>query len=384
MIDAGKGRNILAFSDSAGEFDERSCVVVVPRSDFRGHVTESCIEIEDGRFDVICSGSLLGIGYQEIESVSVGHKSDVELRPFDFEEFLWANGYGRDIADILLEQLVSGKPFTEAAMASLTERFGDFFVLGGMPAVVKQYLERKTFEGSLGLQKQILLDYEEDIQKYLNGLERTRVLSVFRAIAPQLAKENKKFQISKVARGARLREYSGCVEWLEKAGIVLRCSCLDFPELPIRGNVNPDKFKLYFLDTGLLIASLDPEAQDDLRANRNLGVYKGALYENFAASALVAQGLPLCYYRKEDGQLEEDFFARTADSLVPIEVKGGNGKAESLRVLIRNPRYSDIRFGIKLSRRNVGFENNVYTIPLFCAFLLRRFLKTAEGKFPEN
>ena len=244
-----------------------------------------------------------------------------------------------------------------------------------MPAVVSNHVAKKGFESSLAIQRQLLLDYEEDIQKYLKGLDRTRVLGVFRRIPAQLAKENKKFQISKVASGARSREYEGCVEWLENAGMILRCSALAFPELPIRGNEDLSRYKLYFHDTGLLVACLEDEVQGDLRANRNLGVYKGALYENFVASALAAQDYPLCYYKRDVGSLEENFFVRNADSLIPVEVKACSNRAKALKTLIGSDRYPDISFGIKFGNANVGFAGRVLTMPWFCAFRLRETLK---------
>ena len=331
---------------------------------------------EDGRFDVICSGSLLGISYKEIESVSVGSKMDVMMHSMDFEEFLWAKGYDQSIIDSIYEHVEKQIPFSEMEMDVFHRLFLDFCILGGMPAVVRSYIQTNTFEGTLAIQQQLLQDYEEDIQKYLEGLDRTRVLNIFRQIPVQLARENKKFQVSKVAHGARSKDYWGCVEWLENAGIINRCSCMNTPELPIRGNVNPEKFKLYFHDTGLLVASLDQEAQEDLRFNKNLGIYKGALYENFVGTALVAQGYDLCYYKKDNSTLEEDFFVRTTDSLVPVEVKAGNTKSKSLNMLVNGKGYEDIRFGLKLCAGNIGYENNIYTLPYFCAFVLRKWLKT--------
>ena len=331
---------------------------------------------EDGRFDVICSGSLLGISYKEIESVSVGSKMDVMMHSMDFEEFLWAKGYDQSIIDSIYEHVEKQIPFSEMEMDVFHRLFLDFCILGGMPAVVRSYIQTNTFEGTLAIQQQLLQDYEEDIQKYLEGLDRTRVLNIFRQIPVQLARENKKFQVSKVAHGARSKDYWGCVEWLENAGIINRCSCMNTPELPIRGNVNPKKFKLYFHDTGLLVASLDQEAQEDLRFNKNLGIYKGALYENFVGTALVAQGYDLCYYKKDNSTLEEDFFVRTTDSLVPVEVKAGNTKSKSLNMLVNGKGYEDIRFGLKLCAGNIGYENNIYTLPYFCAFVLRKWLKT--------
>lgn len=337
---------------------------------------------EDGRFDVVCSGSLLGLNYREIESVSVGNKWDVTLRALDFEEYLWACGYSENVADELLRQLVEQTPFSEGLLESFQAHFLRYCILGGMPAVVRAYVETQLFDATLRLQQQIIADYKEDFQKYLDGLERTRVLNVFLRVPAQLAQENKKFQVSKVAKGARSKDYWGCVEWLENAGIVLRCNAMTFPELPIRGNLDPDKFKLYFHDTGLLVASLDPETQQDLRENKNLGIYKGALYENFIASTLAAQGYDLCYYKREDSTLEEDFFVRTVNSLVPVEVKAGKNRSRSQTTLIKSDKYPDIRFGIKFSQNNTGFNGGVYTMPWFCAFLLKRFLKewTPEKK----
>ena len=134
---------------------------------------------------------------------------------------------------------------------------------------------------------------KEDIRKYAEGLDQTKIVSVYRNVPVQLAKENKKFQLSKIDKKARSREYMGCITWLEDAGVISVCYCLQYPELPLKGNYDDSKFKIYYPDTGLLIASLDEEAQEDLRANKNLGVYKGALYENFVAEAFVKQGLGL-------------------------------------------------------------------------------------------
>ena len=150
---------------------------------------------------------------------------------------------------------------------------------------------------------------------------------------------------------------------------------MSFPELPIRGNTDDSKFKVYFSDTGLLVASLDDEAQEDLRANKNLGVYKGALYENFAAEALVTQGYEPCYYKKENATLEEDFFIRSRNELIPVEIKGNTNKSKSLNQLISGKQYEDISHGIKFTTGNIGHNDPLYTFPCFCLFLLKRFMK---------
>lgn len=329
----------------------------------------------DGKYDVICSGSLLGIHYQKIHSNSVGYKTDYEMYSMDFEEFLWAKGYDdTQIAD-LLKHMILQKPFGQTQFEVYKKLFLDYCILGGMPAVVRQYIETNSFSNTLEIQNQIRLDYEEDIRKYAQGLEQTKIASVYRNIPVQLAKENKKFQYNKLGKNARSREYTGCIDWLKDAGVISICYCLHFPELPLKGNYDENKFKLYYPDTGLLISTLDEEAQDDLRANKNLGIYKGALYENFVAEAFLKQGLGLYYYKKENATLEEDFFVRTKDVLIPVEVKANKNSSKSLNQLISNKNYSDIHYGIKLGDSNIGFENNIYTFPYFCAFLLKRYLK---------
>ena len=252
----------------------------------------------------------------------------------------------------------------------------DYILLGGMPAVLRAYVTTQTFERTIQIQKQLLLDYQEDIQKYAEGLDKAKILAVFNHIAPQLAKENKKFQFSKIAKGARSREYFGCVQWLLDAGVISSCYCLNFPELPLKGNYDESKYKLYIADTGLLIAMLDDEASDDLRKNQNLGIYKGALYENFVAEALTKAGYDLYYYKSDSSTLEEDFFVRTANSLIPVEVKAGNTASKSLRTLIASDHYPAIASGIKFAHANIGKTETITTFPYFCAFLLKRYLKS--------
>lgn len=330
---------------------------------------------QDGRFDVICSGSMLGIHYNRIESNSVGYKTDYEMHSLDFEEFLWGKGYSEQEVEELLGHMKNLVPFNQVELSVYSGLFLDFCILGGMPAVVREYVEKGTFEGSLATQRQLLSDYEEDVRKYAQGVGQTRILNIFRQIPLQLAKDNKKFQISKVSSGARFKDYRGCIEWLEDAGIINVCHCMKYPELPLKGNFDETKYKIYFADSGLLVAMLDEEAQDDLRANRNLDVYKGALYENIVGEALSKSGYGLYYYKRENSTLEEDFFVRTAQALIPIEVKSTNGRSKSLRTLICDEKYEDIHYGIKLTGGNIGYDGRIYTFPYFCAFLLRRYLK---------
>lgn len=332
----------------------------------------------DGRFDVICSGSLMGISYNEIESNSVGYKEDYEMHSMDFEEFLWAMGYNDEFTADLLSHMLDVRPLSELQMDTLMSLFRDYVIIGGMPEVVSTYVRNKNFSGTLDIQRQLLKDYEEDITKYVEGLNKAKVKAVYNHISTFLAKENKRFQITKIARNARNRDYMGCVEWLADAGVVNVCYCLNQPELPLKGNYDPKMYKIYFKDTGLLIASLDEEAQEDLRANKNLGTYKGAIYENIVGDMLVKQGYRLFYYHSDRPALEMDFFIRDADSLIPVEVKANDGATASLNRLLNDDKYNDVKYGIKLGYRNIGFNGKFYTFPYFLTFLLRRFV--AESK----
>lgn len=332
----------------------------------------------DGRFDVICSGSLMGISYNEIESNSVGYKEDYEMHSMDFEEFLWAMGYNDEFTADLLSHMLDVRPLSELQMDTLMSLFRDYVIIGGMPEVVSTYVRNKNFSGTLDIQRQLLKDYEEDITKYVEGLDKAKVKAVYNHISTFLAKGNKRFQITKIARNARNRDYMGCVEWLADAGVVNVCYCLNQLELPLKGNYDPKMYKIYFKDTGLLIASLDEEAQEDLRANRNLGTYKGAIYENIVGDMLVKQGYRLFYYHSDRPALEMDFFIRDADSLIPVEVKANDGATASLNRLLNDDKYNDVKYGIKLGYRNIGFNGKFYIFPYFLTFLLRRFV--AESK----
>ena len=221
------------------------------------------------------------------------------------------------------------------------------------------------------------------------------------SISTFLAKDNKKYQITKIAKGARNREYIGAVDWLKEAGVINVCYCLNNVELPLKGNYDSDYYKLYYHDTGLLIASLDEEAQEDLRANKNFGTYKGAIYENVVGEMLRKSGYDgLYFYKRESPALEMDFFVRDANSLVPVEVKAASKRAQSqaclsyaereqarpkakakdnatasLNNLIKWESYPDVKYGIKLGYKNIGWNGQFYTFPYFLTFLLKRFLK---------
>lgn len=329
----------------------------------------------DKRFDVICSESMLGVNYKDIESNSVGNKQDYTMYSMDFEEFLWAKGYKEEQIEDLYTCMKNCKPLTTTQYDVMMMNFRDYMILGGMPAVVAKYIENKNFSGILTMQKQILKDYEEDIAKYAEGLDKARVLNAYRKVAVFLGKENKKFQVSKIVEGARNREYSGVADWLSDSGIVNISYCMEECALPLGGNYNPNNYRLYFADTGLLIASLDDEAQDDLRKNQNFNTYKGAIYENIVGDMLVKSGYKLYFYKNEKGTVEMDFFIRDANSLIPVEVKSNDNATASLNNLISSNQYKDIKYGIKLCNKNIGFNGKFYTFPYFMTFFLKRYLK---------
>lgn len=329
----------------------------------------------DNRFDVICSGSLMGLSYKEIESVSVGYKIDYDMYSLDFEEFLWALGYDQSYIEDLYNHMINLIPLSEVEYKVYLEKFHEYMVVGGMPSVVKEFINKKNYSGTLNMQKQILKDYEEDIIKYAEGLDKGRILNVYRKIPVFLGNENKKFMISKVAHGARRREYVGVTDWLLDSGIINVSYCMSSVSLPLRGNYDADNYRIYFMDTGLLVASLDEESSYDLRNNKNFNTYKGALYENIVGDMLKKSGYDLYFYRSDDSTIEVEYILRDADSLIPVDVKAKDGKPKSMIYLIESEKYSDIKYGIKLAEKNIGFTNGYYTFPYFLTFLLKRFLK---------
>lgn len=334
----------------------------------------------EGRFDVIASGSMLGVQYKNVASIPVGFKEDMDLDSMDFEEFLWAAGYTEDFVDDIYSRLRSLTALDEGLLSLMNRLFMDYCTLGGMPEIVSGYFARGTFEGVLAAQRQLMIDYRADVRKYAVGVDQTRILNVLDHVAPQLAKENKKFQISHVAKDARFKDYRGCVDWLKDAGIIRVCPAMGFPELPIKGNVDASRYKIYMADSGLLLGQLDDECQNDFRANRNLNTYKGGLYENIVAEALAKSGAELVYWKREDSTLEMDFFLRAAETLVPVEVKAGSARAKSLPTMIKSDHYPDVTWGVKLKKSNVGFENNILTLPQWAGFLLKRLIRDVESQ----
>ncbi len=328
----------------------------------------------DGRFDVICSGSLMGINYEEIESNSVGYKVDYEMYSLDFEEFLWAKGYNTEQIEDLYKCMKELKPLSNIQYEVMLDNFKEHMIVGGMPAIVSRFIENKNYNGIFEMQKQILLDYEEDITKYAGNLDKAKILNAYRKIKVFLGNENKKFQITKLAKNARNRDYISVIEWLNNSGIINVSYCMDTIVLPLSSNYNSENYRIYYGDTGLLIGSLDKESQEDLRLNRNFNTYKGAIYKNIIGEELVKSGFPLYFYKIDKPSIEIDFIIRDVNSIISIEVKANDNATPSLIKLIDDKKYNYIKYGIKLCNKNIGYNGKFYTFPYFLTFLLKRFL----------
>ena len=333
----------------------------------------------DKRFDVICSGSC-----SIKNDASIGYKKDITLYSLDFEEFLWAKGYDENIINTLMNNVLELKPYSDLVLDKMNSLFMEYILVGGMPKIVSTYIEQGNYSGIPNRQNQLYQDYLDDIRKYVEGLDASRVENMYLHVASQLGKDNPKFQITKLGHGARANQYEGCAQWLADAGVVNIGYCLNSLTLPLKGNENPNNYRIYFADTSLLVSSMDEDSRNDLLIDKNLGVYKGALYENFAAEALMKQGYELFFYRSDDSRTELDFLIRLKDNIVPIEIKANKGSARSLNAVIGDKKISEIKYGIKFSNNNIGVANNVLTLPFFTLFMLKRVITNMkDSQFEE-
>ena len=326
----------------------------------------------DGRFDVIATGSLLGVkGYgREPKSIPVGSETVIDMYALDFEEFLWANEIDDSVIKVLEQHLETE---TEVP-AVLHNRFRELILLytavGGMPEVVKTLVETKNLEKALQVQRDLIRSYEDDMVKHANREDKSKIRDCFLSVPKQLSKENKKFQYSVVKKGASASQYLGSLQWIEDAGIITRCYNLSTHELPLAGNANENVFKVYLRDSGLLVSMLEDGTQFDLLQG-NLQSYKGAIFENLVADIFGKMGRKLYYFHKDSG-LEIDFVIRYKGKCTPIEVKAKSGNAKSLKTLLKHPEKYHITQGIKLGDYNVGrSEGGILTLPVYMAFLLR-------------
>ena len=324
----------------------------------------------DGRFDVICTGSLLGVrGYgKEPKSVPVGYETVIDMFPLDFEEFLWANGITAPMISILEDCLKKESPVPEALHNRFRQLLLQYVVVGGMPEAVQLFIDTKQLGSVLRLQRDIIRSYEDDMIKYADKKDKGRIAECFQSIPKQLSKENKKFQYSVVRKGGTAAQYAGSLQWVEDAGIISRCYNLTLPELPLDGNAIEDIFKVYMKDTGLLISMLEDGTQFDVLQG-NLYGYKGAIFENLIADFFAKMGRKLYYYHKDSG-LEIDFVIRWRGECTLVEVKAETGNTKSATTILKHPEKYHVNQCIKLGNYNVGRSGKILTLPLYMGFLL--------------
>lgn len=332
----------------------------------------------DGRFDVIATGSLLGVrgygnsakakGGEGPDSVPVGYETVVNMYPLDFEEFLWANGISEAVIDSVKSCFEHETPVPVGVHKVMMELLYRYVIVGGLPEVVNCFLDTKNIELIYKTQRHLIAGYEEDMVKYADDADKSRIRECFESIPKQLAKENKKFQYAAVKKGGRSSLYLGSLQWLEDAGIVKRCYNTQITQLPLAGNAIEECFKVYTTDIGILVAMLDYGTQADILQGNLLG-YKGAIFENLVADFLVKSGQALYYFHKDSG-LELDFLVRYKGECVILEVKAKTGKAKSVATVLKNKQVYHVGKAIKLGQYNVGREGDILTIPLYMGFLI--------------
>lgn len=328
---------------------------------------------EDGRFDVIGTGSLPGVkGYgKQPKSIPVGSETVIEMHPLDFEEFLWANGITPQVIDMLKKCFDEEKPVPEALHEKMRQLILQYTVVGGMPEVVDTFVKTKQMNSVLALQRDIVRSYEDDMVKYADDKDKPLIKECFQSIPKQLSKENKKFQYSVVKKGGTASKFQGSIQWIEDAGIIARCYNLDLPELPLDGNAIDDIFKVYMQDTGLFVSTLEDGTQFDILQG-NLYGYKGAIFENLMADIFTKMGRKLYYYHKDSG-LEIDFVIRYKSGATLIEVKATTGNTKSTKTILAHPEKYHVAGAIKLGDYNVGRNEKMLTIPVYMGFLLNEF-----------
>ena len=335
----------------------------------------------DGRYDVIATGSLLGVkGYEQqgrngkkehSASIPVGYEDIVQMYPLDFEEFLWANGINGQVTETLRQCLESEEAVPALLHSRMEELLLHYTIVGGMPEVVNTFIETHNLSKVHCIQRRIIDEYEDDMMKYADASDKPNIRECFESIPKQLAKENKKFQYSVVKKNARATTYLGSLQWIEDAGIARRCYNLSTTSLPLDISAIDDCFKVYMCDTGLFVAMLEEGTSFDILQG-NLNSYKGALYENIMADILGKMGRRLYYFQKKSG-LEVDFVIRYKNACTILEVKAKGGKTKSSDTILRHPETYNVEQCIKFGKYNVGRpapDSPILILPLYMAFLL--------------
>ena len=340
---------------------------------------------EDGRFDVLATGSLLGVqGYgdekkkkrrQQIaqkepgtNSVPVGSEDIVEMYPLDFEEFLWANKISNEVIEALRKCYREERPVPAGIHTALRQLLNLYVAIGGLPEAVNAFLETNNMNAVSKAYRSILKEYRDDMVKYAPDKDKPHIRECFNSIPKQLAKENKKFQYNQVKPGGRSDTYLGSLQWLEDAGIICRCYNTDITGLPMEGNAKDNVFKVYVADIGLLVQMLGTGTRADILQG-NLGGFKGAIFENLMADTLHKKAQSLYYFQKDSG-LELDFLVRMDGECVPLEVKAKSSKAKSAKTVLAHPEKYQVKRIIKFGDYNIGREGRLLTLPTYMQFLL--------------
>jgi hypothetical protein len=332
---------------------------------------------QDGRYEVMCTGSLLGVnGYKTSDekkeeddvSIPVGFEDIVDMYPMDFEEWLWANGIKNMHFEYLKKCLSDETPVEEALHDRFRELLHQYVIVGGMPEVVSTFLESKQIGKVLAVQRRIVDEYKSDMVKYAPSGDKARIRECYESIPAQLAREYKKFSYTIVRPGGRGRDYSGSLQWIEDAGIIRRCYNTEITELPLDGHRIQSEFKVYMADIGLLVSMLEEGTQSSILEGDLLS-YKGAIIENLVADILGKMGRKLYYFHK-DGGLELDFLIRYKGKCTPVECKATTGNAKSMRTVLKHPEKYHITNALKLGNYNIGRKDQLLTLPLYMAFLI--------------
>ena len=334
----------------------------------------------DGRFDIICTGSLLGIkGYNRRKNrgVPTGFEHIIYMKPMDFEEFLWAKGISEAVLDEVKRCFNEHIPVSETIHTSMLRYFREYMCVGGMPYVVDRFLSTNDMNVVLEEQRDILEEFKDDFGKHLDENEKEetdlvllgRINRVFDSIPAQLAKENKKFTYAALEKKGRSENYQAAIQWLYDAGIINICYNLSNLSIPLEGNRIDNIFKIYMQDTGLFVAMLEEGSAGRILSG-DLGMYKGAVYENIIADAFSKSGRSLFYFHKDSG-LEIDFITPIDAEVTLVEVKATNGNAKSANTVLKNKDQYGVNRCIKLSSNNVGQVGEKLTLPYYMVFMLK-------------
>lgn len=370
----------ITLIDNSIKFVENKTIIIIDEIQENMDITTSLkFFYLDKRYDIICSGSLLGIYYKNISHVSVGFFSEYETYSLDFEEFLWACGYDDNIIFELLDNMTNKKMIRKTLYDKMSSLFSDYIITGGMPQVVEQYISNKSFYNINKYKKNIIKSYLIDIKKYITDFkDMTLTTTLYNRIPKILAKENKKFSILDIDKKVNYEKINPLIYWLIESGIIFSCSMLKKLEKPLSAYYRENNFKIYYNDVGLLLSKIKEDDNIEVyNFNIDYNLYKGGIYENIVAEGLKKSGYELYYYRNTKSTLEVDFVIPYLNGVIPIEVKASNNKSKSLISILNNKdKYGEFEFGIKIANSNISYDskNNIYIFPHFLVFLINKFL----------